>query len=77
VQDYIDKFCELIDQLQAYSHNIDPVYYTIHFIDGLHDEIKHVILVQRSPNLDTACCLALFRRKTGMGSQETLRSMTI
>jgi hypothetical protein len=57
MQDYIDKFCELIDQLQAYSHNIDHVYYTTRFIDGLHDEIKHVILVQRPPKF--GYCLLL------------------
>jgi hypothetical protein len=28
VQDYIDKFCELIDQLQAYTKSVDPLYYT-------------------------------------------------
>jgi hypothetical protein len=67
MQDYIDKFCELIDQLQAYSHNIDHVYYTTRFIDGLHDEIKHVILVQRPPNLDTACCLTLLQEENGNG----------
>jgi hypothetical protein len=40
VQEYIDKFCELVDQLQVYSPNIDPLYYTIGFNDGLKDDIK-------------------------------------
>jgi hypothetical protein len=59
IQEYIDKFCELIDQLQTYSHNIDPIYYTTHFIDGLHEDIKYFIVVQRPKDLNTACCLAL------------------
>jgi hypothetical protein len=49
VQEYIDKFCELIDQLQAYSRNTDPIHYTTHFIDGLRDDIKYFIVVQWRP----------------------------
>ena len=36
----------------------NPLYYTQRFIDGLHDEIKAVLLVQRPSTLDTACVLA-------------------
>jgi hypothetical protein len=43
MQDYIDKFCELVDQLQAYSSIVE--YYTTRFIDGLRDDIKHLIIV--------------------------------
>jgi hypothetical protein len=64
VQDYIDKLCELVDQLQAYSHNVDPLYYTTRFIDGLNDDIKHLIIVHRPKDLDTACCLALLHEET-------------
>jgi hypothetical protein len=46
VQDYIDRFCELVDQLQAYSPNVDQLYYTAHFIDGLRDDIKYFISIQ-------------------------------
>jgi hypothetical protein len=28
IQDYIDKFSGLVDQLQTYSHSVDPLYYT-------------------------------------------------
>jgi hypothetical protein len=59
VQQYIDKFCELIDKLHAYSPTTDPLYYTTQFIDGLNDDIKYLISVQRPKDLDTACCLAL------------------
>jgi hypothetical protein len=45
VQDYVDRFCELIDVLVTYEHTTDPLYYTMKFIDGLHDDIKSVILV--------------------------------
>jgi hypothetical protein len=59
VQDYIDRFTELVDQLVAYEHSSDHRYYTTCFVDGLKDEIKSVILVQRLVNLDTTCSLAL------------------
>jgi hypothetical protein len=61
VQKYIDKFCELVDQLQAYSHNVEPLYYTTRFIDGLRSDIKYFISVQRPRDFDTACCLALLQ----------------
>jgi hypothetical protein len=59
IQEYIDQFCELVDQLKAYSKDTNPLYYTTRLIDGLRDDIKSVILVQRPPDLDTACCLAV------------------
>jgi hypothetical protein len=32
-----------VDQLQAYSRNIDPLYYTTKFVDGLRDDIKTAV----------------------------------
>jgi hypothetical protein len=49
----------------AYEHSSsDQRYYTTHFIDGLHDDIKVVVLVQRPIDLDTACSLALLQEET-------------
>jgi hypothetical protein len=61
VHEYIDKFCELVDQLNAYSRNVEPLYYTIRFIDGFRDDIKFLVVAQRPKELDTACCLALLQ----------------
>jgi hypothetical protein len=64
VQEYIDQFSELIDQLIAYDHYAsDNHYYTARFVDGLKDDIKSVVLVQRPCNLDTACCLSLLQEE--------------
>jgi hypothetical protein len=64
VQDYIDRFTELVDQLVAYQHSSsNHCYYTTRFVDGLKDEIKFVILVQSPVDLDTACSLALLREE--------------
>jgi hypothetical protein len=64
VQDYIDKFIELIDQLLAYEPAANQCYYTTCFVDGLRDEIKSVILVQSPIDLDTACSFALLQEET-------------
>jgi hypothetical protein len=65
VQEYIDKFCELVDQLSAYepSHSIDRCYCTTHFFMAQKPEIKSVILVQRSADLNTVCSLALLQEE--------------
>jgi hypothetical protein len=60
IQEYIDKFTELIDRLVSYEQSVgDQRYYTTRFVDGLKDEVKSAILVQRPIDLDTACTLAL------------------
>jgi hypothetical protein len=59
VQDYIDKYIELIDQLITYEPAANQRYYTTRFVVGLKDEIKSIILVQQPVNLDTACSLSI------------------
>lgn len=59
----VDRFSELVDVLVTYEHTTDPLYYTLRFIDGLCDDIKFVILVQRPSDLDTAYALALLQEE--------------
>jgi hypothetical protein len=63
VADYVEQFASLVDELAAYESRTDPLYYTMRFIDGLKHEIKTVIMVQRPPNLDAACALALVQEE--------------
>jgi hypothetical protein len=58
VSSYIENFAELVDQLAAYSGSTDPQFYTQRFIDGLKDDVKSVVLLQRPTSWDTACVLA-------------------
>ena len=58
VSEYIDNFFELVDSLAAYDSGMDSLYFTTRFVDGLKDDIKASILVQRPLDLDTACVLA-------------------
>ncbi|CAD6333962.1 unnamed protein product [Miscanthus lutarioriparius] len=63
VQDYIDKFVNLVEQLSAYTPNPDSLSYVTRFVDGLRDDIRSVILVQRPADLDAACTLALLQEE--------------
>jgi hypothetical protein len=63
VQDYVDHFVDLIEQLSAYTTNLDHLSYTTRFVDGLHDDIRAIILVQRPKDLDSACTLALLQEE--------------
>jgi hypothetical protein len=65
VADYVEEFAELVDQLSAYTSTTDPLYYTLTFIDGLRDDIKSIVLVQRPADLDTACVLASLQEEVG------------
>lgn len=65
VSEYIEQFFALVDQLAAYSSSNDPLYFTLRFIDGLHDDIKSVVLVQRPQDLDTTCVLASLQEEVG------------
>ena len=63
VQDYIDRFAELVDQLKAYDSTAKVLHHITHFIDGLHSKIRVVLLVQRSTSLDTMFSLALLQEE--------------
>lgn len=63
IQEYVDQFVDLIEQLSPYTPNPDNLSYTTRFIDGLRDDIRAIILVQRPPDLDIACTLALLQEE--------------
>jgi hypothetical protein len=50
---YVKSFSELVDQLTSNSPVHDPLYFTMRFIDGLHPDIKAIVIVQRPRNFDT------------------------
>jgi hypothetical protein len=63
VQDYVDRFSELVDQLNAYDSTTNMLHYITRFVDGLYPEIRAVLLVQRPNSLDTAYTLALLQEE--------------
>jgi hypothetical protein len=63
VQEYIDKFSELVDELLAYTRNTDPLFFAMRFIDGLRDDICSAMHMQRPESFDAACVLALLQEE--------------
>jgi hypothetical protein len=58
VTEYVDRFAVLVDQLAAYNSHTDPLYYIMRFIDGLTEDLRAPVLIQRPSSLDTAFVLA-------------------
>jgi len=63
VQEYIDKFSELVDQLLAYTRHTDPLFFAMRFMDGLCDDIRNDVHMQRPNSFDEACVLALLQEE--------------
>lgn len=61
--EYVEQFSGLVDHLVAYGHSTDPLYYTTHFVDGLHDDIHSVVMIHRPATLDSACSLAMLQEE--------------
>jgi len=59
IQEYVDQFVDLIEQLSTYTPKPGTLSYTTRFINKLHDDICSVVLVQHPTNLDAACLLAI------------------
>lgn len=57
IQEYVDQFIALIENLSAYTPNLDNLSYITQFVDSLRDDICAIILVQRPQTLDAACTL--------------------
>jgi hypothetical protein len=67
---YVDHFSTLIDQLAAYETNANPLYYAIEFVDGLREDLKYVVMIQRPSTLDAACSLALVQEEAAEPSRK-------
>ena len=70
IQDYVDRFSELVDQLKAYDSSTSALHYITRFLDGLHSDIRAVILVQHPDSLDTAYTLALLQGQAAESSRK-------
>lgn len=63
VAEYVEKFDSIMHQLNAYENSAPIEYFVTKFIDGLKEEVRSVILVQRPQGLDTACSLAMLQEE--------------
>jgi hypothetical protein len=63
VAKYVELFSALVYQLAAYELNANPLHYETHFVDGLRDDIRSMVMIQRPSTFDFACVLALVQEE--------------
>jgi len=63
VADYIKHFDELVHQLRAHDPSFSSALATSRFIDGLREDIRTVVMIQKPIDLDTASSLALLQEE--------------
>jgi hypothetical protein len=64
---YVEEFSVLMDQLSAYGHHPDPLYYVTRFMDGLKPMVRLMVAIQMPEDLDKAYQLALLHEELGDG----------
>jgi hypothetical protein len=64
VADFIERFDSIVHQILAHDPKFSTATITNHFIDGLKDDIRAVVLVHRPSNLDTASAIALLQEES-------------
>uniref|UniRef100_A0A8R7V0R5 Uncharacterized protein n=1 Tax=Triticum urartu TaxID=4572 RepID=A0A8R7V0R5_TRIUA len=52
-----------MNHMISYSELTHPYFFLTRFIEGLRADIRAVVLIQRPPDLDTACSLALLQEE--------------
>lgn len=68
VSEYVEQFDVLLHQLLAHEGQLTPAMITARFLDGLKEEVRSVVVIQRPNNLDAACSLALLQEDVLMHS---------
>lgn len=52
-----------MNQLLAYNKNINSLYFTTRFIDGLRLDVRATVLIQRPPDLESVVALAYLQEE--------------
>ncbi|XP_040381702.1 uncharacterized protein LOC121054888 [Oryza brachyantha] len=71
VSEYVEIYDSVMHQLLAYDEAAPPSYSVTRFIEGLKQDIRVVVMVQKPQDLDTACSLALLQEKAVEGTKPT------
>lgn len=59
----MENFDKIMHQLMAYDSALTPVYFVTKFIEGLRDENRGAVMLQRPQDLDSACSIALLQEE--------------
>jgi hypothetical protein len=68
VSEYVEQFDVILHQLLAHEGQLTLAMITARFVDGLKEEVRSVVVIQRPNNLDVACSLALLQEDMLMQS---------
>jgi hypothetical protein len=63
VLEYVECFNNLMHQMLAHNSTIDQEIFTTAFIDGLKEEIRSIVIIKISEDLDAASSLALLHEE--------------
>ncbi|KAM0929344.1 hypothetical protein ACQ4PT_001454 [Festuca glaucescens] len=63
VIEYLERFDNLMHHMLAYRPDLDPMFFTTRFIEGLARDIRAVVMIQRPQDLETAVALALLQEE--------------
>ncbi|RLM74197.1 hypothetical protein C2845_PM15G12530 [Panicum miliaceum] len=76
VTEYVEKFDTLVHQLLAHDNSLTSAMITGRFVDGLREDVRAVVVIQRPQDLDTACSLAILQEDViGQTSRRDSRRM--
>lgn len=67
VADYVQRFSELVDQINAYEAQPDSLHFLTRFLHGLVPAVRVLVAIQQPDNLDLAYTLALLYEELGDG----------
>lgn len=67
VEDYVQRFSDLIDIISAYGSSSHPLLYLTRLLDGLKPVVRVLVAIQQPDDLDTACSLALLYEELADG----------
>jgi hypothetical protein len=68
VEEYVQQFVELMDQLAAYEDHPDVLHYVTRFIDGLKPQVRVLVAVQLPQDLETAYTIACVHEEVTDGN---------
>lgn len=68
MEEYVERFSELYDQLTAYETNPSAVHYVTRFMEGLVPSVRLLVGIQQPVDLDSAYALALLSEELGDSS---------
>lgn len=68
VEDYVQMFSDLVDQISAYEIHPDPLHYLTRFLDGLTPAVRVLVAIQQPVDLDNAYTMALLYEELEEGN---------